>query len=467
MEALNSSVAINPEIGTTRRERWITILKIAWPLIIANSFWNLQLTADRVFLGHYSTQALGAAMAVMGVFWTVMALLQQTSSYVMTFVAQYYGAKRYEMVGPAFWSAIYISIGGGLIMLGMIPFADQIFEWTGHSPDIRKLEVEYFIALCYSGMPTALVAAASGFYTGLSNTKTIMGINCVGFVANLILCYLMIFGNWGFPEMGIRGAGYATAIANWAAAFFGLYKVFTSKEAGLYHLRSGWRYSADLMKRYVKYGVPSGMQWALEGLAFTIFLVFVGRMANGSAALAASGIVVTVMTLAILPAMGVAQAVSVLVGQYLGEKNPQQAEISAWSGLQVAIMYIATMGVTFISFPGFYLSWFHNSSEPELWAQVTEIVPYIMMMLAVFSCFDSMNLIFSFSLKGAGDTKFVTLVALLVPWPIMVIPTYFLQNKVGAIYWAWGAASIFIIMQALVFWRRFVGGKWKSMSVIN
>ena len=72
------------------------ILAIAWPLIVANSFWNCSLTIDRIYLGAWSTEALGAAMAVMGVFWTPMALLQQTAGYVTTFVAQYFGAREHE-----------------------------------------------------------------------------------------------------------------------------------------------------------------------------------------------------------------------------------------------------------------------------------------------------------------------------------------------------------------------------------
>jgi len=72
---------------------------MAWPLIVANSFWNLQLTIDRIYLGHFSTEALAASMAVMGVFWVPMALLQQTAAYLMTFVAQYFGAKRFMGYG--------------------------------------------------------------------------------------------------------------------------------------------------------------------------------------------------------------------------------------------------------------------------------------------------------------------------------------------------------------------------------
>lgn len=451
----------------SRVTRWKKILAIAWPLIVANSFWNLQLTTDRIFLGHFSTEALGAAMAVMGIFWTPMALLQQTASYLMTFVAQYFGAKQEDRIGPALWQAIYISLIGGTALLFMIPFSDSLFAWIGHSGGVQKLESEYFKSLCYSGLPTALVAVASGFYTGLGNTRVIMGINCVALIANTVFAYVMIFGKFGFPALGVAGAGYATALANCVAAAYGLWLVFGKKNEATYKTRSSWRYDGDLMKRFVRYGIPSGMQWALEGLAFTLFLIVVGRMNVGDAALASSGIVVTVMMLSVLPAMGVAQAGSVLVGQHLGSKNPEQAAIDTISGLQIAMMYIVTVGITFLLFPSFYLSWFHNPENAPLWSQVSEMVPYLLMYVAFFTCFDSMNLVFSFALKGAGDTKFVTWVALLLPWPVMVIPTWLMRDWPNAVYWAWGAASCYSVIQAMIFLARFRGGKWKSMSVIH
>lgn len=452
---------------TDRVAGWKSILKMAWPLIVANSFWNLQITIDRILLGHYSTEALAATMTVMGIFWAPMALLQQTAAYLTTFIAQYFGAKRHEMIGPAVWQSIYVSVVGGVLLLGMIPLAEVLFDWVGHAESVRGLEVEYFKSICHSGLPTALVAAASAYFTGLGNTKIIIGINCVGLVANAILSYLMIFGHFGFPAMGVAGAGYATSIATWLSAFYGLFLVFRSADRQTYRLREGWSLNLDLMKRYIRFGLPSGLQWALEGLAFTIFLVVIGRLSNGSAALAASGIVVTLMMLAVLPALGVAQAVSVLVGQHLGEKKPEEAAAASWSGFQVAIMYIMSVGVTFVAFPNFYLQWFYNPQDPTLWGQVQVIVPYLLMFVALFTAFDSMNLVFSFALKGAGDTKFVSLVALILPWPLMVLPTWLFRDFEGAVYWAWGAASLFGITQALVFWRRFVGGRWKQMSVIN
>ncbi len=457
----------NIDSPLTRRQQWKAILGMAWPLIIANSFWNLQITIDRIYLGTYSTESLAATIAVMGVFWTPMALLQQTAAYLTTFVAQFYGAKRMDRIGPAVWQSIYVSVIGGSALLLMIPVSKPLFAFIGHSEAVQPLEVAYFNALCYSGMPAALVAAASSFFTGLGNTQIIMKINFVGLVANIIFDYLMIFGKFGFPEMGAAGAGYATAVANWVSAIYGLHLVFHRQFETEYKVRSGWRWDSDLMRRFIKFGLPSGMQWALEGLAFTVFLIFVGRMENGDAALAGSGIVVTVMMLAILPAMGVAQAVSVLVGQHLGEKKPGLAEAATWSGVQVAVMYIASVGITFVLFPSFYLSWFHNPSNAALWGHVRLMVPYLLMFVAFFTLFDSMNLVFSFALKGAGDTRFVTLVALTLPWPLMVFPTWWLKDQPGAIYLAWAAVSCYGIGQAGIFCRRFIGGKWKQMSVIG
>lgn len=450
-----------------RRQRWKELLRIAWPLIVANSFWNLQLTIDRVFLGQFSTDSLAAAMAVFGVFWAPMALVQQTAAYVTTFVAQLFGAKRHHEIGSSVWQSIHMSVAGGLLFLLLIPLTPAIFRWMGHSEQLQALEISYFQAMCFAALPTALVAAASGFFTGLGRSSVIMWINGVGMVANVLFDYLLIFGNFGFPAMGIAGAGYATALSSFVAAGVGFALVFRKQNELAYRTRSSWRFDPALLGQFLRYGLPSGMQWALEGLAFTVFLVFVGRMENGDAALAASGIAVTIMMLAILPAFGVAQAVSVLVGQHLGDDRPDEAETVSWTGLQIAAFYIFLMATTFVVFPEFYLSWFHNPESQLIWNQVSAIVPYLLMFVGGFILFDAMNLVFSLALKGAGDTRFVSIVALTLPWPLMVLPTWMLKDLSGAIYWAWGAASVYIVIQALVFWRRFAGGKWKLMRVIG
>src|SRR5690606_34899703 len=108
------------------------------------------------------------------------------------------------------------------------------------------------------------------------------------------------------------------------------------------------------------------------------FLIIMGRLKNGEAALSSSSIAVTIMMLSVLPTMGVAQAVLTLVGQKLGEKKPDDAEKYTWDGVVLSAMYIALIATTFFIIPEFYLSWFKNDSNPELWQQVSILAPKIL-----------------------------------------------------------------------------------------
>ena len=440
---------------------------MAWPLIIANSFWNLQLTIDRVFLGSYSTEALGAAMAVMGVFWVPMALLQQTASYVTTFIAQYFGAGQPQKIGSCLWQAFYVSVIGGVAFLFLNMGSAWFFAKVGHAPNVQTLEVEYFNSLAYSALPTALVAAISGFFTGLGKTQMVMKINFVGLIFNVILDYVMIFGRFGCPKFGVAGAGYATALATYAAAAYGVYVLFNAQNEKAYRVYSNWRMNGALLKQFLKFGLPSGLQWAFEGLAFTVFLIIMGRLKNGEAALASSSIAVTVMMLSVLPSMGVAQAVMTLVGQRLGEKNPDKAAEATWDGVKISSLYMATVALTFYFMPQFYLAWFLNKENPALWAQVSVVTPMLLKIVAVFTVLDSMYLNVSFALKGAGDTRFVSLIALTVPWPLMVLPAFLLKDFDNAIMWSWICAAVYSFVITSVLVHRFRGGKWKKMSVIR
>lgn len=446
--------------------RWKTVLSMAWPLIIANSFWNLQMTIDRVFLGKHSTEALGAAMAVMGVFWVPMALLQQTASYVTTFVAQYIGAKDEHHVGPAVWQAILVSILGGACMIGLNFFSADFFRFVGHDALIQRYEVEYYNSVSYSALPTALVAVASGFFTGLGQTQRVIWINLIGMLGNAVFDYLLIFGNFGFPKLGVAGAGYATAIGNWIAVGFGFAFVFTRKNNQAYGLLSSKIFHWPVMKSFLRYGLPSGLQWALEGLAFTVFLIIMGRLNNGEAALVGSSIAVTMMMLSVLPSLGVAQAVMALVGQKIGEGQPNEAEAFAWSGVKISAIYMTCAALSFAFFPHLYLRLFENKSNFLLWAEVSDVSVTLLKIVAVFTVLDSIYLNISFALKGAGDTAFVSLMALVVPWPIMVLPTFLMREMHNAVYYSWGSAAVYSLVISSLLIVRFRHGAWKNMKVV-
>lgn len=122
------------------------LLRLPFPLIVSNSFWTLQIAIDRVFLSRLSSDAVGAAMAGVLLFWAPLTLLQNTANYATTFVAQYVGAGRARRVGPSVWQALYFSVATGLAFLALVPAADFLMRLGGHSEELRRLEVIFFQA---------------------------------------------------------------------------------------------------------------------------------------------------------------------------------------------------------------------------------------------------------------------------------------------------------------------------------
>lgn len=444
---------------------WRAVLRLSLPLILANAFMTLQITIDRIMLSHYSSEAMAAAMPAAMVFWTLLTLLQSTAAYCTTFVAQYFGAGRYNRVGPAVWQALYFAVACGILFLGLIPLAPLILSLGAHSPEMQVLEHDYLIPLIWSGLPALILAAATGFFNGRGATQTVIWINLVGLLVNAVLDYLWIFGHGGFPEMGIAGAGWATFAGTWASALLALALFFRRTFRRQFATLSGWRFEGDLFRRLMRFGLPSGLQWFMDGVVFTIFTFLIGRM--GNVELAATSLTITLNLLAILPAVGIGQAVSVLVGQRLGADRPDLAERSTWNGFYIAWIYMTGVALAYLLLPHLLLDLFRGETGDANWEAIEELVPQLLRFVAFYCLFDSINMVFSFALKGAGDTRFVTLAAMTLAWPIMVVPTVLAYIHGWGVLVAWGFASAYVVALAFLFLARFRAGHWKAMRVIE
>jgi len=202
----------------------------------------------------------------------------------------------------------------------------------------------------------------------------------------------------------------------------------------------------------------------LDGLAFTIFVILVGRF--GDVQLAATNIAFAINVVGLLPMLGMGQAVGVVVGQRLGQDRPKVAARSTWMGFWMALLYISAGVMLYILAPEACTYFFRNDMDPK-GIEVALLVPVLLRFVAVYSLFDTMNIIFSFALRGAGDTRFVTIISLFLAWPIMVLPTWAAWHFGWGLYWAWGFASAYVIALGFTFLFRFRAGKWKSMRVIE
>lgn len=440
------------------------LIRLALPLILSNSFWTIQITVDRMFLSWQNPDAVSAATAAVMAFWTPFILFQTTVNFAMTFVAQYSGAKRPQRVGPVIWQAIYFSALVGLLFL-LLPWTETITRWMGHSPAIQQQESIYLACLCWMAFPALLTTATSSFFGGLGQSWTVLWINASGTLVNVVLDYLLIFGRAGFPEMGIAGAGWATVIGSLVSAVIGLLLMSRRQFRLTYHTWAGWRFDADLFRRLIRYGVPSGVQWTLDSSAFTMFVMMIGWF--GDAEFAASSLTFTINAVAFMPMLGMGQAVLILVGQRLGEDRPALAERTTWIGLKLAAGYMLLMGGLYVLVPHGFIALFENQTDPDKWAAVASMIRVLLWFVAFYSLFDAVYLVFGFALRGAGDTDFVSKVSLCLSWPMMVLPTYLAYQWGASLYWPWAFASGYILIVAGVLVWRFGQGRWKSMRVIE
>jgi MATE family multidrug resistance protein len=442
------------------------ILVLAFPLILSTSSWAVQHFVDRMFLTWYSPEAIAAAMPSGMLNFTVMSLFIGTAGYVGTFVAQYYGAKRYKKIGPAIWQGVHIAFVGGVVHLLLIPLAPAIFNFMGHDPLVRSNEIIYFQVLCLGAFPGIASAAIGGFFSGRGKTWPVMWINVFATLVNLILDYTMIFGRWGFPEMGMKGAAIATVISGYFS--FAVYLILLSRETydKRYNTMKGFRLDKDLFKRLMHFGLPSGIQFFLDMAGFSVFILLMGRL--GTVPLAATNIAFNINTLAFMPMIGFGMAVSILVGHSMGKNRPDLAERSTYSGFHLTFIYMFAIALLYWIVPDMFLGPFSAKSNPEIFISIRHITRILLRFVAVYAIFDTLTIIFSSAIKGAGDTRFVMKMILLLSLFLLVLPTYIVVILLHAdVYTAWTIASFYIIVLGFAFLWRFLKGKWKTMRVIE
>jgi MATE family multidrug resistance protein len=441
------------------------LLTLALPLVVSQSFMTIQVFVDTVLLSRHDPREMAASFPAVMWFWLPFGLLQVAAGYVSTFVAQYTGAGRPERVGPAVWQGIHFAVAAGLLFLVMVPAAPALIALGGHTRALQGLEVTYLRCLTFAGLPMLVMAAINGFFSGRGQTWTVLGIEAVGTAVNVVLALALIFGRAGAPEMGIAGAGWATVAGSWASALTAVGLFLLPGYAREFGTRRSWRIEPELFGRLLKFGLPAGAQVLSDVLVFHVFVQLVGRL--GEAQAGATALTVRLNMLAFLPMMGLAQAVSILVGQRLGADRPDLAERSTYTGLKWTFGYMGTVAALYLLIPGVLVSVFEGSRDPQGFAAVAALVPSLLACVAVYSLADAVNFPLSFALRGAGDTRFVSLLTFALAWPIMVVPTYLLVRAGGGVLWAWVFATAYILAMAVCFTLRFRSGKWKSMRVIE
>ncbi len=442
------------------------VLEIAGPLVMAQASATVMSFVDRIFLARYSTNALAGAMFASIAGWTVLSLFMGTTGYTGTFVAQYFGAGRHERISVAVWHGVYVALISAVLLFVISRFAGPLMRFADHSPEAQAEEVVYFRIFVSGAGLMIMTGALSSFYGGLGKTYYNMAIHIPGHILNVILNYALIFGRFGLPRWGTRGAATATVIASGAICLTFVIFVRFGRLGREFGILRRPIFEMALFRRLIRYGLPNGVQWTVDMVGWTAFVMLMYRI--GAAEQQGGSIAFSINHLAFLPMIGFGIATSILVGQFVGRGETDLAERATRSAFKMTFVYMALVATVFVLFGGPLTRLFRPGEIGGNWPEAYRIAIVFLRFVAIYSLFDAFNIIYSSALKGAGDTRFVMVMITSLSGLCLVLPVYLAVEvwKAGFLTAAM-IGTTYVGLLALAFRLRYKSGAWKSMRVIE
>lgn len=439
------------------------LLKIALPLIITTSSQSIMQFVDRMFLAWYSADTLAACLPAGLMSFAIISFFMGTCGYTSVFVATYYGQKRYARLSVALWQGVILGLISGLIIAALTPVGSYIIMASNHDSVVKVLENQYFTILCLFGGFAIINNALAGFFTGQGKTAITMVVNLIGNVINLVLNYGLIFGKWGLPEMGIRGAAWATVIGGFCVMIMFLCIIFSPKINKKFKIGQLFGFNKEASLRLIRYGIPNGFGFFVDIFSFSVFAFFTGNIDKIS--LAASNIVLTLQTISFLPLLGLAISAQILMGQYVGKKQPEYGVRSTYNALKLGAIYLVLIISSFLIFSDFWLGLFAGADAGEQMLSVIKQAKPLLYLLCVFVWGDLIFLCFGDAIRGAGDTKF-HMKAMVFSSVLLVIGSYVIVDVLGlGIRAAWGWIVFYAWITGLLMLWRFLSGRWRNIDI--
>ncbi|MEW9094546.1 MAG: MATE family efflux transporter [Clostridiaceae bacterium] len=337
-------------------------------------------------------------------------------------------------------------------------FAPSILSYAGAKNDVLKYGIIYMRITSLGIFFNMVMNVLNSILRGGKNTRTPLLASALINVVNLFLDWVLIFGKLGFPELGIRGAAIATAIAHVSGFIF--ISTYTLKHSSIKpRLKYIKNLSFSRCKDLIKLSIPSSLH---EGAFSVIRLIGTVMVMNlGELAFAANQITTTIESISFMPGNGFAIATTTLVGHKIGEKNFKEAKEYTKTSTIIGTLLMTLCGVMFLLFPRFLISLFISKNEVD----VISLGATCLMIASIEQPFMGVHMILSGALNGAGDTKTPFIVSFISNWfirlPLMIYFIYVLKSSVA---WVWVITGIQWIFQGTVM---YIVYKNKFHNLIN
>jgi multidrug resistance protein, MATE family len=386
-------------------------LKIAWPIMIGLIGQHLFGMLDSIMVARHSTVELAASAFVNNVFVIALVLIFGFSSALSALVAQARGRGEQNTAGLILKHGLTCLLIFSLICMFALEFLNTNIHLFHQTEEVAAASKVFMRLMTWSLLPMAFYVAFRHYSDGLEKTMLPTVILSIGFVINTVLNYCLIYGNWGAPELGLKGAGIATLVARIFMAVSIAIIIF-SKSSHKEYIQSFWhgRFSKSLFTQVLKLGTPTAMQMLFEVGLFAGCGVMMGWL--GTKTIAAHQVVMSLATISFMFPLSISIATSIRCGEFTGKHDWAAVRRIGRSSIYFTLFMTGAWALLFIFCrqPISYLF----TNDPDVVAIASEIFLFA----AFFQLFDGTQSVLIGILRGSSDVKVPTIITFVVYWII-------------------------------------------------
>ena len=430
------------------------VLSLAFPAALKHLVDILQILIDMLMVGTLNVAALAAVGMSMQFMMIVNVLMTLFVVGGNALISRFIGQGRKKRASALLFSLVLLAISLGVIVSISGYFgAYHFYAWMGATPDVVKEGGIYFRVISLGIIVIFLDTLLYNALSAAGDTKSSLYIKLVSSGLNAGMNYLLIFGHFGFPALGIQGAAIATIIAYTFnnVAYFILIKKMNSKLDFLPLIR------LKDIKRVLKVGYAAAIDRGISSLSFLFFVSII--TAYGTAELAGYQVGLRVEGIAFMPGFGFAIASMALVGQNIGARDFDKAYNMGIISGRIAYIFMGSVGLIMILFPEYLVHFFTKD------ALTIAVASKYLILVGLAQIPLAIMFVYSASLRGAGATKTTLKVNLVSLWVFRLIPSY-IAYKMG-----FGVITIFAIMnletliKGIIYWRIYSKKAWLHTKV--
>jgi MATE family multidrug resistance protein len=394
-------------------------LHLAWPLVITQVGYIITGMVDTIFLGKIGP-AEQAACILSNNLYVLLLVFGIGVSYATTpLVTAAHENNDLLKKASLFKNSIFLNFGVAVICFVILFFASGLLKYMQQPEEVVTLAVPFFDLLIFSMVPVSLFFTCKQYCEGLSNTRMALVISVLGNCINIVLNYILIYGKFGFPELGYMGSAWASFLSRVFMGLSFLILIFKSpitREIGsVFKLVKINRQELFALGRI---GLNSGLQFTFEVAAFAIAGLMAGTF--GKEQIDSHGIALSIAAFTYMFGSGISSAATIRIGIYKAQENWMQIKEAAGVSIKLVLLVMGSFGLLFLLLSA-YLPMVFSSD-----IQIISLASKLLVIAAMFQLFDGMQVTTIGILRGLEDVKVPTVITLIGYWLIALPLAYVL-----------------------------------------